>query len=126
MQKADSASQAKDTGLAIVLICLLLIRFARYDFLLLPAIVVLVTTMTWPGVFTPLARIWFGFSGLLGGVMSKVLLTVVFYGVVAPVGILRRLCGSDPMRIRAWKEGKHSVFKEREYIFARDDLEKPY
>ena len=126
MKKSESGQQAKDTGLAIVLICLLLIRLAKYDFLWLPAVGVLLLTMTWPGIFAPAARVWFGLSGLMGGVMSKVLLTVVFFAVVTPIGILRRLLGSDAMQRRAWKKGGHSVFRERNHIFTEGDLGKPY
>lgn len=126
MQKAASAEQAKDTGLAIVLICLLLIGFAKYDFLLLPAVVVLVMTMTWPAFFKPAARVWFGFSGLLGGVMSKVLLSMVFYTVLTPIGLLRNMFGADAMLKGSWKKGDQSVFKERNHVFTKGDLEKPY
>lgn len=115
-----------DTGLAIVLICLLLIYFFQYNFLLLPAIAVLITIMTSPGLLAPAAKIWLGFSHLLGSVMSRVILTVIFYGVAMPVGLLRRLAGADPMLVRAWKKGSHSVFKERNHTFSKSDVEKPY
>lgn len=126
MLQDNSKEQAKDTGLAIILICLLLMHFAQYDFLLLPAIVVLVVTMTCPGILAPIARIWFGFSHLLGSVMSKVILSVIFFAVALPVGLLRTLAGADSMLMRSWKKGTHSVFKERNHTFAKGDLEKPY
>ena len=126
MNKDTSREQAKDTGLAIILICLLLMQLARYDFLLLPAIAVLVVTMTFPGIFTPVARIWFGFSHLLGSGMSKILLAVIFFVVATPIGLLRRFFGADSMLMRAWKKGTNSVFKERNHTFTKGDLEKPY
>lgn len=126
MVQDNAKEQAKDTGLAILLICLLVMRFARYDFLLLPAIAVLVLTMTCPGIFAPVARVWFGFSHLLGSVMSKVLLAVIFFAVATPIGFLRRLSGADSLRMRSWKKGAQSVFTERNHTFAKGDLEKPY
>ncbi|HEY3354349.1 MAG TPA: SxtJ family membrane protein [Polyangia bacterium] len=36
----------------------------------------------------------------LAWLMSGVLLAVVFYGVLTPVGLLARLCGHDPLRRR--------------------------
>ncbi|MGV1098495.1 SxtJ family membrane protein [Thiovibrio sp. JS02] len=121
-----SAGQAKDTGLAVILICLLLIHFAGYDFLLLPAIGVLLVTMTCPGILAPLARVWFAFSHLLGSVMSRVFLAAIFYGVATPIGLLRRFAGADAMRLRSWKKGEASVFKERNHTFVKEDIEKPY
>lgn len=126
MLQNDTKKQAIDTGLAVILICLLLMYFARYDFLLLPAIAILVVTMTFPEFLAPAARIWFGFSHLLGSVMSKVMLTVIFYGVAMPVGLLRRFAGADIMLLRSWKKGAHSVFKDRNHTFIKSDLEKPY
>lgn len=126
MSQNNAKEQARDTGLAIILICLLVMHFARYDFLLLPAIVVLVVTMTCPGILAPVARIWFGFSHLLGSVMSKVLLAVIFFAVATPIGLLRRLSGADAMLMRNWKKGAQSVFKERNHVFVKGDLEKPY
>ena len=67
------------------------------------AVVVLVVTMTVPLVFRPLSVVWFGFSHVLGTVMSKVLLAAVFYLIVTPVGVVRRLLGHDSLRLRAFK-----------------------
>lgn len=126
MSQYNAKEQAKDTGLAIILICLLVMHFGKYDFLLLPAIAVLLVTMTCPGILAPVARLWFGFSHLLGSVMSKVLLAVIFFAVATPIGLLRRLSGADSMLMRDWKKGTQSVFKDRNHTFAKGDLEKPY
>ena len=125
-KKTPSVEQAKDTGLAMVLILLLSVHLGKKEFLILPAIGVLVVTMTWPAVFTPLARVWFGLSHIMGSVVSKVLLTIVFFVVATPVGLFRRLCGSDAMRCKAWKDGATTAFVERQHEFSREDLEKPY
>ncbi|MDH3392530.1 MAG: SxtJ family membrane protein [Desulfobulbaceae bacterium] len=125
-KKNDSNNQAKDTGLAMVLILLLLAHFGKFHASLLPAIVVLVITMTWPAFFAPLAKLWFGLSHLLGGVVSKVLLTIVFFLVATPIAFLRRLGGADAMRRKDWKGGGQSAFVERGHEFSRKDLETPY
>ena len=51
--------------------------------------------MTVPAVLGPLAKLWFGLSAILGTVMSKLLLSLVFFLVVTPMGVLRRLVESD-------------------------------
>ena len=118
--------QAKDTGLAMILILLLFAHFGKVQACLLPAIAVLVATMTWPAVFTPLAKLWFGLSHLLGGIVSKVLLAIVFYLVATPIALLRRLGGADAMRCKAWKDGRGTAFVERSHQFSGKDLEAPY
>jgi hypothetical protein len=90
------------------------------------AVVALVVAMTVPLVFRPLSVVWFGFSHLLGAVMSRLLLSAVFYLIVTPVGVVRRLLGHDTLRRRAFKTGDTSVMQARHHVFAPGDLEKPY
>ncbi|MCF6291691.1 MAG: SxtJ family membrane protein [Desulfobacterales bacterium] len=121
-----TSDQTKDTGLAMVLILLLCRLYWEERIFLLLAIACLVITMTWPGFFKPLARVWFGLSHVMGTVVSKILLTLVFYGVATPIGLLRRLTGADPMRVQQWRDGDQSVFVEKAHRFEAKDLEKPY
>ncbi|MBV5330496.1 MAG: hypothetical protein JZU65_23155 [Chlorobium sp.] len=122
----DSKTQAKDTGLAMLLICLLFIYLAKYYFLLLPAMAILVVTMTCPSVLTPFAKLWFGLSRLMGIVMSKVVLSLIYFIVVLPIGFFRRIIGKDAMQVRAWRSSSGSVFKMKNHVYSGDDLEKPY
>ena len=69
--------QARDTGLALTLLCLILVQFWHAYRLVPLAMVFLVITMVWPRAFQPLAGLWFGLAHLLGTVMSSVILTVL-------------------------------------------------
>jgi multisubunit Na+/H+ antiporter MnhG subunit len=82
--------------------------------------------MTWPALFTPLAKLWFGFSHLLGSVTTKIILTAIFMLVVVPVAIMRRAMGADAMRCKGWKGGAVSAFIEREHTYSKEDLDSPY
>jgi len=124
--KNDKIDQAKDTGLAIVLILLIIEYIQRPNGLVISAMVVLVLIMTWPAFFKPLARIWFGVSHILGSIVSKVLLTIVFFIVVTPIGLVRKMFGADPMRVSLWKKGADSVFVDRNHLYKKEDIEKPY
>jgi hypothetical protein len=50
-----------------------------------------------PGLLRPLYRIWMGLAVVLGYVMTRVILTAVFFLVVVPIGLLMRLFGRDPL-----------------------------
>ena len=57
------------------------------------------------GLFVPFAARafhagWMKFARALGWVNSRVLLTILFYGVFAPYGFVSRLFGRDPLRRR--------------------------
>ncbi len=118
--------QAKDTGMAMVLICLFVAFFADVRFCYGLAIVLLLVNMIWPGAFRPVAGIWLGFSHLLGSVMSRVILGVIFLVLVLPVGLIRRAMGKDSMRLKMWKKDGSSVFRTRDHEFTSEDIQHPY
>jgi len=82
--------------------------------------------MVWPNAFVPLSKWWFKLSFGISAVMSKVILTFLFFGIVTPIGFLRRLTGADPMQFKKWKNGKSSVLWVRDKRIEAKDLEHPY
>ena len=121
-----SESQSKDAGLALVLICLILSLTLGLKHFLLIGTILLVVVMTAPRLFRPFAKFWFGFSHALGTVVSRILLTILFYCMVTPVGFFRRLLGKDAMQLKKWKQGQGSVLQDRNHLFSRQDLDHPY
>lgn len=120
-----TTKQGCDTGMALTLILLLVTYFSKNNGFVTPAILFLVLTMTWPAIFKPLAVLWFGLSRLLGSVVSKVILTLVFVVVVIPIGFIRKVAGADAMRLKEWKK-EQTVFVERNHTYVAQDLERPY
>jgi hypothetical protein len=107
---AATPDQARDTGMALTLLCLLIVQF-KHAYRLVPlAIILLIITMAWPRAFQPLAGLWFGLSHVLGNVMSKVLLTVVFFVVVTPIGLVRRLMGATACSSKNLKRTRNRCF----------------
>ena len=53
-----------------------------------------------PVVLWPLERLWYFFSLGLGWFNMRVLLAVVFYGCMAPTGLIMRLFGKDMLHRR--------------------------
>ena len=124
--KKLSVEKCKDSGLALVLICLLCYQAWKLDILMLLAVIFLIVAMTYPLIFQPFARIWFALSTALGTVVSKIILSVLFFVLVFPIGLLRRLMGKDSMRLKGWKKGAESVFRLRNHRFAAKDLDHPF
>jgi len=123
---STTRDRSRDTGLALVLVLLIAHMATGRDGFTTAALVVLVVAMTVPLLFRPASVVWFGLSHLLGTVMSKVLLAAVFYLIVTPVGVVRRLLGYDSLHLRAFKRSDASVLRPRNHVFVAGDLEKPY
>ncbi len=120
-----TTAQCRDAALALVLLLLVVAHFAEWFELVLVAIIVLVAAMLVPGLFRPYAFLWWRLAEGLATVSSKVLLTVIYVLVVMPVGLIRRVFGADPMRLRSWG-GSGSVLVERDTPFVPEDHEAPY
>lgn len=124
---ATSARQrAVDTGMALTLICLIIGLVRGTTGWFAAATVILVVNMTAPKVFGPASKLWFGLSAVLGAVMSKVILTCVYFLVLTPVGLVRRALGKDTLRLAAFKKGADSVFIARSGPFTPADLKTPF
>jgi hypothetical protein len=123
---SSTKDQARDTGMAMALICLLLAYWGHHPKFLPLAIILLLVTMVVPQVFKPLAVLWFGLSHIMGNVVSKVVLTIVFFILVTPIGLIRRWAGKDSLRLREWKKGTDSVLVTREGAICPEDLQNPY
>lgn len=115
-----------DTGMAMVLLLLLFDLKLKKPGYVLIAIALLVLNMTVPRLYKPVAVVWLGLSDLLGNVVSKILMSILFFGVVTPIGFLRRLSGKDSLKLRAFKSGDESVMLTRDHMFVGKDIEKPY
>lgn len=118
--------QCKDAGMALCLICLLIGWFSGSNGFYAASIFVLLLDMVWPGAFKPFAWVWFGLSFILGTVMSKVVLSIIFFVIVTPISLIRKLLGEDPLKLKSWKQSGESAFHQRNITFTKKDVEKPF
>ena len=121
-----SKDQMKDTGMAMVLILLLTGFFFDKNILFKIAVISLLINMIVPKFYYPFAIIWLGFSQILGTVVSKIILSVVFFVIVFPVALIRRMMGKDSLQLKQFKKSGSSVMKTRNHRFSSDDIVHPY
>ena len=126
LKQPISKDQSKDTGMAMVLLLLLASAAFKRQAFITVAMIALVVDMTVPRLYRPVAVLWLGLSHLLGTVVSKILLTLVFFGVVTPAGLARKLLGIDSLKLKDFKSGDSSVMVVRNHTFTGKDIEKPY
>ena len=121
-----SNKECADTSMAMTLISLLVILYTKSITLLPLPIGLLLLGMVWPRAYSLLARLWLGISLLLGAIMSRVVLSIIFMVIVTPIALVMRLFGHDPMRRKAWKKGTESTFVSRGDLVEAKDLEHPF
>ena len=118
--------QGRDTCLALTFLLLLIWFFTQNTYFVYAAMLLLLAGLVAPVSLKPLAWAWFGLSHMLGQVMSRVLLGIVYLLLVLPMGIIRGLCGKDSLRLKFWKRSEASCFVERAHVFTAEDLKNPY
>jgi len=123
---AITKEQSKDSGMAIVLILLIIGLFTKDLIWFKIATGVLLMDMIFPMFYYPFAIFWFGLSGLMGSIVSKALLLVIYLIVVLPVALWRRLLRKDPLLLKEFKRNNESVMKSRNHVSEAADLEKPF
>lgn len=118
--------QYRDTGMAMVLILLLLALLFEREGYLIGAVCLHVLNMIAPQAYRPVAVVWLGLAHLLGAVMSRVILTAVYLVVVTPIGLVRRMMGIDSLRLKQFGKSGDSVMHERNHTFSPEDIQRPY
>jgi hypothetical protein len=122
-----SEKQARDAGLAITFI-IILISYYKHSYQLLPvAIVLLSFCLFWPYclrlLLTPISILFFK---IIGPFLSYVFLTLCFFLIITPIGLFRRAAGVDPLQLKKWGRENSSIFKIREHTEKEQDMENPY
>ena len=97
------------------------LRFKNEHFVIAACVLILVTIVL-PIIFYPFAFLWFGLSRLLSMVSPVIILGILFFLVVTPVGLFRRLLGKDSMLLKQFRKNKQSVMINRNHLYTESDL----
>ena len=69
-----------------------------------------------------LYAVWMAIGKAIGWVVSHVIMTVIYYAVITPFGLIGRLFGYDPLRLRTprdvqtyWVERPQAEFSPEQY-----------
>jgi hypothetical protein len=66
----------------------------------LASAVFLILALTCAAVLAPLNRLWFRVGLLLNRIINPLVMGLLFFACVVPIGLLLRLLGKDPLRLR--------------------------
>jgi hypothetical protein len=94
-------------GTVLCVIALLLIwrgRIGRAEWVGGAGLVLLVFGLARPRLLKPVSDVWWKFSAVLGWFNARVLLSIIFFLILTPLGLVWRLTGKDPLarRLRNW------------------------
>ena len=67
-----------------------------------------------PGLLKPVYKTWMTLAGVMGWFMTRIILIVLFYLVVTPIGLLMRLSGKDFLELKLDRSSSESYWIPRE------------
>ncbi len=112
----------KHLGTILVFVIVLTILFLIYQNvkLLYAALVLGAIALLIPALSRKIHIVWMKFAELLGLVMNKVILGLVFFIFLVPVALLSKVFRKNPLKI---KRGTKSYFIERNFTYTKKSLE---
>jgi hypothetical protein len=72
----------------------------------------MVTGALVPAILAPVHKVWMWVGHVLGWINTRILLGIVFYGLVTPIGIALRLMGKDTMRQTFSEDGTYRLNRQ--------------
>lgn len=106
----------------LVLVGALLVFYFIFDLTLLLKIALILAAI---GIFIPFLAgkihwAWMKLAHVLGYIMSRVLLTLIYFIFVVPLAFFSRLAGKNSVQLKA---GQKSYFKDRNFKYDKKSLE---
>jgi hypothetical protein len=81
-------------------------------------------------IMTPVYKSWMLLALIMGFIMTRVIITIVYFSLITPIGIIRRLSGSEtPKMIRASKDElkkRSSYWIQRETPYDKESTERQF
>lgn len=114
--------KSKTTGIVLVLVGAFIVLFWIFGkkIFLLIALILVGLSIIWPGANHAIAKGWMKLGEWMGYIMSKVLLTAVYYILLLPLALMYRFFKKDFL---ALKRRQDSYYTARDHQYGAKDLE---
>ena len=122
----------RNFGLIIgaVLIAIVMLLFWKekqsYDILMIVGIILCVTSLILPVILKPFYFAWMTFAVILGWFMTRVILSLVFYGIITPIGLFSRLVGKEFLNLKLNKTENTYWNHRRKHSLKKANYEKQF
>jgi hypothetical protein len=122
MKTNFSKKEHSDSGLALILILLIVSLIWHMTGTLKIAVVVTLLLMVKPAIMYPFTFIWLNLSDVLGKIISKVILAIIYVVFLVPMGLIRKAMGRDSLKLNQFRKSTNSVFETRNHTYNKEDM----
>ena len=125
-------SDLRKFGITIGVILMIIAGFLfwkekeSFQIFLTLGVVLFVIGLTLPAILKPIYWIWMIFATVLGWIMTRVILSILFYGIITPIGLVSRLFGKQFIELR-WNRLNNTYWNYRTLgVFEKENYEKQF
>ena len=79
-----------------------------------------------PAMIYPFTILWLNLSDILGKIVSRIILAIIYCVFLLPVALIRKIAGKDNLKLKQFRKSDQSVFIERNHLFTKDDMLNPF
>jgi hypothetical protein len=114
--------QCLEFGLLVVLATIYTGLHFKERYFFVAAFISTLLIILWPFVFYPFAMIWFAIIRVVSFISSWFIMLILFFVVVTPVGLFRRMTDRDTLQLKQFKKGRQSVMTDINHTYTKTDL----
>jgi hypothetical protein len=120
IQKKDFEKQSKHFGLLLSIIFFILAVYLIFkksiflgQFLLILSGTFFLVSITIPRYLNRITKLWLRFGDILGRVVSPITLGLIFFILIAPIGMLTRLFGRDELLLKRVNKRSYWLMRDK-------------
>ncbi|MEN8907585.1 MAG: SxtJ family membrane protein [Clostridiales bacterium] len=114
-------------GILIILFFGFIIPFLRNYSLpkwpFITSIIIIILSIFIPKTITPIYIFWMKLGHILGKINTTILLTIIFYIIITPMGFFMKVFGYDPLKIKFFNE---KTYRKESQSLSINRMEVPY
>ena len=73
-----------------------------------------------PSILKPIYKIWMIFAVMIGWIMTRLILSVLFYTIITSIGILIRIIGKDFLNLKLKDQESYWNIRDNEHELNQD------
>ncbi|MBU0475040.1 MAG: hypothetical protein KKF62_12875 [Bacteroidetes bacterium] len=125
--KKELKKFGKSVGLVLLLIGIILLIYSKAVFPIFLSLgsFLVAAAYIFPIILLPFQKIWMTFAVIMGFVMTRVILSILFYLVITPISFLSKIFQKDFLNLKIEKD-KKSYWNLRNENYDKSSTEKQF
>jgi len=127
-ERSDLRKFGISVGIVVGIIGGLLLWRGRdsYPYFLIISAFLVLSGLLFPRVLLPLQKAWMTMAVVLGWFMTRVIVAVLFYIIVTPIGLITRISGKEFLQLKIDRSRESYWLYRRERPFDKKDYERQF